>query len=91
MSADKFIRRVVTKFTTEQMRTAFANVSNPTDWKLPVNRVITNPGSKNVECLARAILEFTGTEPTIILLSDNKLHVQAAGYYDMEAACNFSN
>lgn len=69
------------KFTQDQLGQCFDNVSNKKNWKLPVNKVIVNPGEKNLECLTEAIIHFTGGAPNITKLKGNKVRVTAPGYY----------
>jgi hypothetical protein len=69
------------RYTNEQMSQCFANVQNAKGWKHRINKLIDNPGEKNLDCLAEAILNFTGSMPTFFNESNGKVRVMAEGYY----------
>jgi hypothetical protein len=68
-------------FTVEQMEQCFKNVQSKKGWKHPINKVIKNPGKKNMACLHEAVSHFTGSPLFVKELPGNKLLVQAPGYY----------
>lgn len=74
------MKRKVEQFSNEQMQQAFANVRGK-NWKNPIRKTIDNPGPRNVECLIAAIVEFTGSFPTVVEMPNGKLRVVADGYY----------
>jgi hypothetical protein len=69
------------KFTHEQLKVAFENVQDATDWKNPIDKIIDDPGAENLVCLREAVIYFTGSVPTITKAGEGKVHVKANGYY----------
>lgn len=77
----KLKKRPASEFSSEQMRQAFEQVQNPKGWKFPINKVVDNPGQKNLACLTEAIIFFTGSVPTISEVGIGRVRIRAAGYY----------
>ena len=89
MNHGKYINQF--EFTPEQMAQALSAVVAGSDWREPINMVIADPGQRNLECLRDAITFFTCSVPVIQRVGA-ALHVQAAGYYAMQAStlCYFN-
>ncbi len=69
-------------FTQSEMEQALYVIS-PDDWRQPIDVLIEDPGPRNLECLAEAIIQFTGAPPVITKLDDGVIKVQALGYLVM--------
>ena len=79
LTIDEWTERMMGGYTEAQLEAAFALVSNPENWKLPINMRVT------AECppsqIARAVTFYTGSVAEITSHADGSHTVVAAGYY----------
>lgn len=63
-----------------QLKAYFEKVENKDNWKYPIDMIIEAEDKENVK---KAIVFFTGSEPTFSATKDDTLlHVEAEGYYN---------
>jgi hypothetical protein len=66
-------------YTRQELNDAFSMVTNPDDWKAPINKVIPGyPVTKTK--VAAAIMFYTATVATFTDLDDGRCRVESAGY-----------
>lgn len=66
-------------WTQDELLTAFNNVSDPEDWRGPIDANV-DPKTDNVPLLVQAVIHFTACSPTLAELPDGTWQLQADGY-----------
>ena len=70
-----------TPWSRDELTEAFGLVSNPANWKLPVDATVRSMhGTVDVDLIREAVIFFTGSVPSMKWTMKG-LRVRAAGYY----------
>lgn len=63
----------------DQLRTAFENVQDPTDWRGPID-FAGDMHPEDVAATVAAIRHFTATEPKVSTLANGETRIESVGY-----------